>query len=222
MSHIISPEERAIEWRETSAQRGDDRERRLHYLAVHMLEELRSEFDLYGGYEDEFVESLLLLDGQEELFDHEMMIVYQFVGTDEESGGRLLALIAARLASIAARSPDELGTRAGLLADLWRERMLAAEREGESYITVAQVAARYAVTPQAVYKWIQKGKVVAEETPGGSYRIPSGQFMTTRATLERRAQTRRRLLDHAGDSEPISDEEVAEAIRRTRRESSNL
>ncbi len=124
MSQIISPEERAIEWRETSAQRGEARERRLHYLAVHMLEELRSEFDLYSGYEDLFVEGLFLLDRQEALFDHEMMTVYQFVGTEEDSGARLLALVAGRLAQVADDESveAELRTRARRAARraVWR------------------------------------------------------------------------------------------------------
>ena len=218
MSHIISPEERAIEWRETSAHRGESRERRLHYLAVHMLEELRSEFDLYSGYEDKFVASLFALDERDALFDHEMMTVYQFLGTEEESGARLLALIVSRLAEIAdSESADpEARSLSASLAEVWRERVLTLE--DDTYLTVAEVAARYAVTPQAVYKWIQKGKIAAEETPGGSYRVPADQFTTTRATLEQRAATRRRLIDRAATSEPLTDDEIASRIRETRRE----
>jgi len=222
MSHIISPEERAIEWRETSAQRGEARERRLHYLAVHMLEELRSEFDLYGGYEDEFVESLLVLDAHDELFDHEMMTVYQFVGTDEDSGGRLLALVAGRLGSIAdaESAASDVRVRAATLAEMWRERVLSVA--DEPYLSVAQVAARYGVTPQAVYKWIQKGRIRAEETPGGSYRLPTGQFRTSRTTLESRARTRRRLVERASTSKPLTDDEIAETIREARHEQDGL
>jgi excisionase family DNA binding protein len=38
------------------------------------------------------------------------------------------------------------------------------------WLTATQVAARYGVTPQAVYKWIRAGRVRAEQTPGGSWR----------------------------------------------------
>jgi excisionase family DNA binding protein len=221
MSHTISPEERSSEWRETSAQRGEVRERRLRYLAAHMLVELRSEFDLYGGYADEFVETLLTLDRHDALFDHEMMTAYQFLGATDDSGARLLALIAGRLAVLADADAavPETRTRAAALAEIWRERVQSAE--DEAYLTVAQVAARYAVTPQAVYKWIQKGKIEAEETPGGSYRVPAAQFTTSRAALERRIQTRRRLNERSAE-EPLTDEEVAERIRETRREQDGL
>jgi excisionase family DNA binding protein len=218
MSHIISPEERAIEWRETSAQRGEARERRLHYLAVHMLEELRSEFDLYSGYEDDFVESLLVLDRQDALFDHEMMTVYQFLGATDDSGGRLLSLVVSRLRALAeADSLDaDARVRAAKLAETWRERVMSVE--DDTYLTVAQVAARYAVTPQAVYKWIQKGRIEAEETPGGSYRIRSSHFPTPRKTLERRQESRRALMEHFAATQPLTDEEIAATIRETRRE----
>ncbi len=46
---------------------------------------------------------------------------------------------------------------------------------------MAQVAARYGVTPQAVYKWIESGRVSAERTPGGSWRLAADQFERHRA-----------------------------------------
>jgi excisionase family DNA binding protein len=182
-----------------------------------MLEELRSEFDLYSGYEDEFVESVFALDEQDALFDHEMMTVYQFLGVEEQSGARLLALMAGRLAAIAdADSVDPpVGARAASLAEVWRERLFASE-DGE-YLTVAQVAARYGVTPQAVYKWIHSGKIEAEERPGGSYRVPASQFRSSTSLLEKRVETRRKLRD-LQRGRPLSDQEIVAALRESRRD----
>lgn len=42
-------------------------------------------------------------------------------------------------------------------------------------LSVADVAAHFGVTPQAVYKWCEAGKIEFERTPGGGYRIPGAQ-----------------------------------------------
>ena len=43
-------------------------------------------------------------------------------------------------------------------------------------MTVAQVAARYAVTPKTVYGWIKRGTVTAVRLPGGDYRFLPEHF----------------------------------------------
>lgn len=68
-------------------------------------------------------------------------------------------------------------SRSTRLAERWREAAVenvagTVEDDGEVYVTVAEVAAVYDVTPQAVYKWIHKGIVEAHTRPGGSYQIP--------------------------------------------------
>ncbi|WP_157685419.1 helix-turn-helix domain-containing protein [Paenibacillus donghaensis] len=60
--------------------------------------------------------------------------------------------------------------------------------------SVAEVAERFKVTKQAVYKWIQEEKVIFNQpSPGGrGYRIPKGQFQEKISSrnefLERRKQ----------------------------------
>ena len=104
--------------------------------------------------------------------------------------------------------------RAGELAELWSD--VLSSKEEDDMLTVSQVAARYRVTPQAVYKWIHAGKVDAEETPGGSYRIAASQFRTNRELQERRRKLRRRLAQRTGAHEELSDEELVAAIRESR------
>jgi excisionase family DNA binding protein len=222
---VMSPEERAYMWRTADAHRGEERESLLHAIVDTMLAELRSDVDLYGDYQDAFVSSVDLLDHYGRFFDHSMLMAYQGLGlhssAEEEERGedsrRLLVVVSSRLGDLAADEDATAPDRrvAGGLSDLWRTRLL--ETEEEQYLTVAQLAARHGVTPQAVYQWIQKGKIDFEERPGGSYRIPAEQFRTSRATLEKRANTRRKLRELQGD-EPMTIEEVVEALRSSRRD----
>ena len=123
----------------------------------------------------------------------------------------------ARLVDLTVSDEVEAADRGRLeeLADQWREH-LTADR-GERYLTVAQLAAQHGVTPQAVYKWIHTGKIEAEETPGGSYRIPTDQFRFSSEKSAHRAATRRKLreLQHGRS---MSDNEIVAALRSSRRD----
>ncbi|HVC88802.1 MAG TPA: helix-turn-helix domain-containing protein [Gaiellaceae bacterium] len=212
----ISPEDRAIMWREALAHRGDDRLAHLRFIASDLLVALHSSFDLYMGYEDDFVETIVILADRDLFLDNDMLSAYQALGADdEEAPGRLLALVVSRLGDLAGSGTAASG-RAGELAELWSE--VLSSKEEEDVLTVAQVAARYRVTPQAVYKWIHAGKVDAEETPGGSYRIAASQFRTKRELQERRRELRRRLAQRTGADGDLSDEELVAAIRESRRD----
>ena len=221
--HVTSPEDRAIAWRTALSQRGEERKALRHLLVSEMLIELRSDLDLYGDYEDCFVDSVDLLDGYDRFFDHSMLMVYQALGLhdegedEHEDSRRLLATVAARLREIAAGDDVEAeeGGRAGELAELWQAHLAGVQ--GQRYMTVAQLAARHGVTPQAVYKWIHAGKIEAEERPGGSYRIPIAQLRSSSSLLSRRADTRRKLRELQGDR-PMSDEEIVAALRESRRD----
>lgn len=215
---ITSPEDRAILWREALAHRDEARESRLRFIASDILTELRGEFALYHGYEDEFVESIIALAEHDRFLDPDMLAAYQGVGVEEDAAARLFALIASRLSDLAGdeRGSQDVRLRVAELHELWRERI--ASTEEEQHLTVAQVASRYGVTPQAVYKWIHAGKIEAEETPGGSYRVSAAQFRASRAELERRAALRRKLASRWGEEEPLTEAEVVEAVRRSRRD----
>lgn len=225
--HVMSPDDRAIAWRTADAHRGEEREALLHLLTEGMLVELRSDLDLYGEYEAAFLESVDLLDKHERFFDHTMLMTYQALGIEgadgegegeHEDSRRLVALVASRLGDVASSegdiAPDER-RRAGQLGDLWREHL--AGGEAEQYVTVAQVAARHGVTPQAVYRWIHGGKIEAEERPGGSYRIPTAQFRASRSLHEGRRATRRKLADLQGRA-PMTDDEIVAELHNSRRE----
>lgn len=211
-----SPEDRAIMWREALAHRDDERVAHLRFIASDILGALSSPFDLYAGYEDPIVESVLALAEHGLFLENDMLAAYQAVGSeDEEAASRLLALLISRLGDLAGTAEEaDLRAHAGGLAEFWRE--IIASRE-EDLLTVAQVAARYRVTPQAVYKWIHAGKVRAEETPGGSYRIPASQFRTDAAVHQRRSELRRQLAERARRDPPLADGELVAAIRESRR-----
>ncbi len=221
--HVTSPEDRAIAWRTALSRRGEEREALRHLLVSEMLVELRSDLDLYGNYGDAFVDSVDLLDRYDRFFDHPMLMAYQALGVEtdaddeHEDSRRLLAAVATRLGEVAS-SDDIDGAdrhRSGDLAELWREHLAVGETE--QYLTVAQLAARHGVTPQAVYKWIHSGKIEAEERPGGSYRIPAGQFRSSASLLRQRAGTRHKLRDlQRGRS--LSDQEIVVALRESRRD----
>jgi excisionase family DNA binding protein len=209
-----SPEDRAIMWREALAHRGEDRLAHLRFIASDLLAALRSPFDLYTGYEHDFVETVVMLADHDLFLDNDMLSAYQALGADdEEAPGRLLALVVSRLGDLAGSGTAAPG-RAGELAELWSD--VLSSKEEDDMLTVSQVAARYRVTPQAVYKWIHAGKVDAEETPGGSYRIAASQFRTNRELQERRRELRRRLAQRTGAHEELSDEELVAAIRESR------
>jgi excisionase family DNA binding protein len=55
------------------------------------------------------------------------------------------------------------------------------------WYTPAEVAERVGVSRQTVVKWIERGELDAELTPGGHHRIPASAF-TTRRQSERADQ----------------------------------
>jgi excisionase family DNA binding protein len=55
------------------------------------------------------------------------------------------------------------------------------------WYTPAEVAERVGVSRQTVVKWIERGELDAELTPGGHHRIPASVF-TTRRSVDRADQ----------------------------------
>jgi excisionase family DNA binding protein len=53
------------------------------------------------------------------------------------------------------------------------------------WFTPAEVAERVGVSRQTVVKWIERGELDAELTPGGHHRIPASAFTSRRAAAER-------------------------------------
>jgi excisionase family DNA binding protein len=96
------------------------------------------------------------------------------------------------------------------LASAWREHVLDRPRAEPEYISVGDVAVRYGVTTQAVYKWLKDERIDATRGPGGSWRIPRAQFereakpATSRADLD--ALRKHLIRVHADQTLPSEDE----------------
>lgn len=67
-------------------------------------------------------------------------------------------------------NPD--AARQGLRLEL----TIQAERLEGEYLTTAEVARRFRVSQQQVRRWCESGRIQAERTPGGTWRIPAAQF----------------------------------------------
>lgn len=51
----------------------------------------------------------------------------------------------------------------------------------DEFLTTAEVARKFRVSQQQVRRWCATGKIIAEPTPGGTWRIPAAQFGGTGA-----------------------------------------
>ena len=87
--------------------------------------------------------------------------------------GRLRPPAAAPAAAVTRETPAT-APAAPQLED--RPAPSAAPMPREGYVTAAEVAAHFGVSAKAVYRWMASGRIQAERRPGGSYRIPAGQF----------------------------------------------
>jgi excisionase family DNA binding protein len=72
-----------------------------------------------------------------------------------------------------AREADALATLAGDTDDVYL-------RLRKRYYTPSEVADRVGVSRQTVIKWIERGELEAELTPGGHHRIPASAFQSGR------------------------------------------
>lgn len=199
----------------------------LRVLAIAMRDVVGASLDSYElDLDERFEESLRLLDRSGLIGSDELRRAFEVVGIDdpEEHGveaAEFILLLAGLLEESASRdslAPDERAA-AFEAGGRWRELV---EHDGQStteaQMSVAQVASHFSVTPQAVYKWIEGGKIEYERTPGGSYRIPAAQFDLDRgrAGAQRRREARQRLLEKYGSHE-VDGEDLNAAIRKARR-----
>jgi excisionase family DNA binding protein len=174
---IMSPQEREMLWGRTVAARGQDREVLRHELARAMFDEFHSDFDLYSGFDEPFDASIALLDHCGRFGDQDLLRTFQSVPTDEEGPSRLLVTISARLREIAddERCLADQRALAGRFSTLWRG--VIADTVHDEMLTVSQVAGRFGVSVQAVYKWVNEHKIEYQRSPGGrKIRIPAAQF----------------------------------------------
>jgi len=140
---------------------------------------------------------------------------------DDDYAQSFVALLASHLSHAA--DIERLGVdehvKALRLAGAWQRHLRDWTQAHSESLTAPQVAARYGVTPQAVYKWIKAGRVRAEQTPGGSWRLPADQFERARRPDGRRMiELKTRLAERARDAPPLSDEQLADEIVGRRRD----
>lgn len=224
---ILSPADRAALWQQTISSSPGERDGMLRVLAKEMQEIVSGELDVYHGLDEQFERTLVLLDRSGLIGRDELRHAFEVVGLPEEGGrgvdaGEFVLTLAGYLKEAA--GTEHLGAEDQLaahrLAGLWRDQIEADEApEAGAMLAVADVAAHFGVTPQAVYKWCEAGKIEFERTPGGGYRIPAAQFDWARGTAGQRARreiAERLLAKHGGESVP-SGGEIVSSIRKARR-----
>jgi excisionase family DNA binding protein len=215
---ILSPEDRVVLWRSTVDAEGRQREALLHVIAKEIIESL-SALDLYAeDYEHLTMDSLQTLDDAG-LFARDSLRQCLELIHEADGGVDLLAAEVSGLLREAAGVEHldvDRRVRAVEMASEWREHVLGRQRSEPELLTVGDVAARFGVTTQAVYKWLKNERLEATRGPGGSWRIPAAQF-----DRDRRAATSRERLDelqarlvrlHKGADMP-ADAELGEQMR---------
>jgi transposase-like protein len=211
---ILSPSDRAVLWRTVTTSGPDDRGPLLRVLAREVLDSVGSRLNMYAGHEDDVVATIALLDQAGLLGRDDLREAFEEAGEDHEHAEAMAALLAAHLGGAA--DIERLGVDTRLkalrLAAAWQQHVTEHASAKPEWLTAARVAARYGVTPQAVYKWIRAGRVQAEQTPGGSWRLPVSQFERgSRVDPERLTALKSKLLSLGGDT-AIFDEDLAEEI----------
>jgi excisionase family DNA binding protein len=206
---ILSPEDRVVLWRAAIEADGSRREALMHAIAKEVVDNL-SALDLYEDrYAQLTLESLETLDDAGLFASDSLRRCLE--NLHEPSGGA--DLLAAELAGLlrAAADVEHLGVqrrvRAVEMASQWREHVLGRRRPEPAYLSVGDVAARFGVTTQAVYKWLQKQRIEGTRGPGGSWRIPAAQFeRDTRpvSTRERLDSLQAELIRLHGDSDLLT------------------
>jgi excisionase family DNA binding protein len=214
---ILSPEDRAVLWQGVITSDQDARGSMLRVLAKEILDALGGRLDLYSGYDELVLESVELLDASGYIGRDSLRQAFEQVDEAEQGPQELVAELAHQLRESA--DVERLGVSARIraieLAARWREQLLIGEAD-KAELSVADVAARYKVTPQAVYKWIEKGWIEAHQTPGGSWRVPAAQFSHAEPGIDEGASLalQKRLLELHGDRAAPTDEELAEELSR--------
>jgi excisionase family DNA binding protein len=206
---ILSPEDRVVLWRAAIEADGSRREALVHAIAKEIVESLGA-LDLY---EDQYAQ--LTLESLETLDDAGLFAsdsLRRCLENLREPGGGA-DLLAAEIAGLlrAAADVEHLGVecrvRAVEMASQWREHVLGRRRPEPAYLSVGDVAARFGVTTQAVYKWLQKQRIKGTRGPGGSWRIPAAQFehdVRPASTRERLDSLQAELIRLHGDSDLLT------------------
>ncbi len=216
---ILSPTDRAVLWRMAVTSGPAERPSLLKVLAAEILASAGRRLDLYGGYEEQVVDTVEVLDRSGLLGRDDLREAFEEADEDDERAQAFAALLISHLD--AAADMERIGIDARLkalrLAGAWQRHIDDRAQAEPEWLTAAQVAARYGVTPQAVYKWIAAGRVSAEQTPGGSWRLPVAQFAHRERRPHDGARLKAEILERAGGAPSPSDEELADEVVKRRR-----
>jgi hypothetical protein len=191
-----TPEDRVVLWKDAVDSNSDVRSHRLRLLAKEAQEAVAGPLDMYDH--DALFEETFALLGATGLFGRDVLrIAFEEVDQSQDGPARLIEVLA-ELLEDGVEDPhlnDEQRVRSAELSEAWRELLAAAPMPAiADYWTVADVAAHFGVSPQAVYRWIEKDKIAWRRRPGGSYLIPAAQFddiepMTLNEATRRRGPT---------------------------------
>lgn len=216
---ILSPTDRAILWRTAVTSGRTERPSLLKVLAAEILASAGRRLDLYGPYEQQVIDTVETLDESGLLGRDDLREAFEEADEDDERTQAFAALLISHLNAAAdiERLGIDVRLKALRLAGAWQQHIDDREQAEPEWLTAAQVAARYGVTPQAVYKWIAAGRVDAEQTPGGSWRLPATQFSRRERRPRAAAQLKTELLERAGGAPGPSDEELAGEVLERRR-----
>ncbi len=222
---ILSPEERAQAWHDAVSAAPDERDYKRRILASVAFQMVGSELSLYSDdYAAASRDSFDLLEQTGLIGRDELRQAFEDI---DEGRGTTRAFAAAlarhlREASTVKRLGRAERESARMLAELWRAAAVAdvegeVDDDNDTYVTVAEVAAVYDVTPQAVYKWIHKGVIEARERPGGSYRIPiSALERDARFDITRARRLQQELVRRHEDQNEIETDEMVATLRSRR------
>ena len=187
-----------------------------------------SELSLYSDdYAAAFKDTFDLLELSGLIGRDELREAFEEIDEDVGTARAFAAALGRQLRATAAieRLDATARDRAAALAELWREAAAEdvtgrVDDDGEVYVTVAEVAAAYDVTPQAVYKWIHRGVIDAHARPGGSYRIPISALTRDERFDVGRARRLQETLSRTHEAEgSVSTEEMLDQMRSRRRSS---
>jgi len=209
----------AVLWRTAITSGPGERSSLLRVLAAEILASVGRRLDLYGGYEDEVIDTVEILDRAGLLGRDDLREAFEEADEDEDHADTFTALLISHLSAAADIERLGVGVRlkAMRLAGAWQLHIADRAQAGRQWLTAAQVAAKYGVTPQAVYKWISAGRVRAEQTPGGSWRLSADQFAHDNIKPDVTMGLKAQLLARAADSPTPSDEDLTVEIVERRR-----
>lgn len=197
-------------------------------LASAAFQMIGSELSLYSAdYASDCRESFDLLEESGLIGRDELRQAFEDIDEERGTARAFAAALARQLRETAGidRLDSKLRDRAFELSERWREAAFVGiegdvDEDGETYVSVSEVAAAYDVTPQAVYKWVHKGALEARTRPGGSYQIPLSALTRDERFDLRRVRRLQQELTRRREGEPeIPTEEMVEQMRARRRSS---